>query len=112
MLADDGSTYGEGGGSATAVVDCVDSRCQTSFTALTGMTPCGPQGMQCDAATEICVARTPVGPAIVYNCVAVPPGCEGSRTCSCVAATLCTSGFNRCLDTGNNSVTCECPMCQ
>jgi hypothetical protein len=110
-VADDG-TMQDVAGTATAVVDCVDRTCLTSFAALAGSTPCGPQGMQCDSATEVCVARTPVGPAIIHDCQPVPPGCEGTRTCACVAQTLCVSGFNHCIDEGNNAVTCECPQCQ
>jgi hypothetical protein len=75
-------------------------------------TPCGPSGLVCRSDTEICVARTPVGPATVYTCEPVPQGCEQDRTCSCAGAVLCRDGFDVCSETGPNQLQCECPLCQ
>lgn len=75
-------------------------------------TPCGPSGLTCDAATEVCVAQTPIGPAIVYDCLPVPEGCEEDRSCGCAGAVLCESPFDVCSETGPNQLQCECPKCQ
>jgi hypothetical protein len=76
-------------------------------------TGCG-TGPPCDFATEICVVSTPVGPGEAYDCVAVPAGCTGDRTCDCVGDTLCTGTFDTCTDrpATANTVACECPQCQ
>ena len=74
-------------------------------------TPCGPT-LICDAATEICVARQPFGPAVVYECRAVPAGCEFDRTCGCAGASLCEPPFDACSDAGANAIDCACPPCQ
>ncbi len=79
--------------------------------ASTTRTPCGP-ALSCDTATEICVAREPVGPAITYACEPVPPGCESDRSCRCAGASLCQGAFSTCADAGPNAITCECPLCQ
>lgn len=73
--------------------------------------PCGP-ALTCDGATEICVSRQPVGPAVVYECVAAPSGCELERTCACAGATLCQAPFDTCTDVGAAAIDCECPACQ
>ena len=73
--------------------------------------PCGP-ALSCDTATEVCVAREPVGPAIIYACDPVPAGCESDRSCRCAGASLCQGAFGTCADAGPNSITCECPLCQ
>jgi hypothetical protein len=75
-------------------------------------TPCGPSGLACDRETEVCVARTPVGPAIFYGCEPVPAGCETDRSCACAGAALCTGAFDTCRETGDNRIECECPECQ
>lgn len=74
-------------------------------------TPCGPE-LTCDPATEVCVARTPVGPAIVYSCEPVPAGCEGDRSCGCAGAALCSEPFDACTETAKNTLECACPECQ
>jgi len=75
-------------------------------------TPCGPSGLVCDTQTEVCVARTPVGPAIVYECQPVPQGCESDRSCGCAGAALCQDPFHVCTELGANQIQCECPLCQ
>ncbi len=75
-------------------------------------TACGPLA-SCDRASEVCVSRHPVGPAIVHSCVPVPPGCESERSCACAGAALCTGAFALCRDDlGDNRIDCECPLCQ
>lgn len=74
-------------------------------------TPCG-LGLTCDAETEVCVARTPVGPAIVHSCEPVPAGCEEDRSCGCAGAVLCEGAFGVCTEVGENQLECECPQCQ
>ena len=76
-----------------------------------GSTQCGM--IICDPTTEICVESGPIGPTSAFDCVAVPPGCEGNRTCACVGATLCTGTFDSCFDSpAANTVLCECLGCQ
>jgi hypothetical protein len=74
-------------------------------------TPCGPAS-SCDTVSEMCVAREPVGPPIVYACAPVPAGCESDRSCRCAGASLCQGAFSTCADVGPNSVDCTCPLCQ
>ena len=74
--------------------------------------PCGPFGLTCDTAVEICVSRTPVGPAVVYSCDPVPAGCEQDRSCGCAGSTVCAAPFSDCTDVGLNSLQCECAQCQ
>jgi hypothetical protein len=67
----------------------------------------------CDVATQLCVVRTPVGPAQSFTCEPVPARCAADRSCACVQATVCTGGFSRCTDAADpDTVTCECPQCQ
>ena len=80
-------------------------------TASSTPTPCGP-ALSCDTASEVCVAREPVGPAIIYACAPVPAGCESDRSCRCAGASLCQGAFGTCVDAGPNSITCECLLCQ
>lgn len=75
-------------------------------------TPCGPLGLTCDAETEICIARTPVGPAIVHGCAPVPRGCEEDRSCGCAGAGACQAPFDLCTQVGENQLQCECLRCQ
>jgi len=105
--ADDGSVDS---GGLTASVDCVDGACRTSFAG--AVTACGPNAIACDTATEVCVAREPVGPAIVYECKPVPAACSADRTCGCLTSSLCTGGFDQCSDVGPNAIDCVCPLCQ
>ncbi len=74
-------------------------------------TVCGPE-LICSTATEICVERGPVGPAVIYSCEPVPLGCESDRSCACAAASLCQPPFDTCGDVGPNTIFCDCPMCQ
>ncbi len=83
-----------------------------AFAPPTDRMACGPTGLTCDPATEVCVARTPIGPAIVHSCEAVPAGCDADRTCGCAGAALCTGGFDRCTELGENELQCECERCQ
>jgi hypothetical protein len=105
--ADDGSTDSGGVG---ASVDCVAGTCQTAFSG--AVTPCGPSALACKTAAEVCVAREPVGPAIVYACKAVPAACKGDRSCTCMATSLCQAPFSECSDVGTNAIDCVCPLCQ
>ncbi len=74
-------------------------------------TTCG--NKTCNASLQICVEKAPVGPAISYECVAVPNGCENNRTCACVKSTICVGAYNVCTDVNTpNTVHCECPNCQ
>jgi len=77
-------------------------------------TRCAPtEGLYCDSATQICVVKGPVGPANTSSCQPVPSGCEGDRTCGCVAATLCEAPFDTCSPGEvENAVFCECLTCQ
>lgn len=108
-VADDGSAAG-GGNPGPVAVACNAGTCETSFSS-DATTPCGPE-LSCDAATEICVAREPVGPAITYTCEPAAAGCYNARGCACSAAALCTGGFNTCHDDAVNKITCECQLCQ
>ena len=75
-------------------------------------TPCGPSGLTCDPTQQICVSKTPVGPAVTYSCEPIPAGCEEDRSCVCAGPALCTSPFTLCTDIAPNSLQCECPECQ
>ena len=88
------------------------SQCRTTFGKSMAKTTCGPNGVVCDALTEVCVQREPVGPAIVYECKPIPVGCQERRDCACAGASLCTGGFNVCTDVAANTIDCMCPLCQ
>ena len=75
-------------------------------------TPCGPAGLSCQRDTEVCVARSPIGPAIVWSCQPVPSGCEEDRSCACAGAVLCAKPFDLCTEQGGNQLGCECAECQ
>ena|SRR5437867_12533151 len=75
-------------------------------------TPCG-FGRSCDSASEICVSRGPVGPAVIFACEPVPAGCELIHSCACAGASLCQAPFDTCRDEGPpNSIFCGCGACQ
>jgi hypothetical protein len=74
-------------------------------------TPCGPH-LRCDTEHEICVAKGPIGPAILYGCEPVPAGCEAERGCGCAGKSLCVSLFDTCREIGENALFCECIECQ
>jgi len=93
-----------------ASVDCVDNQCTTSFKA-PATTPCGASA-NCNSESEMCVMREPVGPAIVFECQPIPGLCFERRDCHCASATLCTAGFDVCVDQGPNTIDCTCPTCQ
>jgi hypothetical protein len=75
-------------------------------------TPCGPTGLTCQRDTEVCVARSPIGPAIVWSCEPVPSGCGADRSCACAGAVLCAEPFDLCTKQGGNRLGCECAVCQ
>ncbi len=77
-----------------------------------GETFCGASNLGCDPDSQICVGRTPVGPAIVYSCEPVPAGCEEDRSCACAGGALCQGAFYACTEAGENQLECECPQCQ
>jgi hypothetical protein len=74
-------------------------------------TPCGPS-LRCDREREICVAKEPIGPAIVYACKPVPAGCADDRGCGCAGKSLCEAPFDTCRELGENALSCECIECQ
>jgi hypothetical protein len=70
-------------------------------------TPCG--SGTCDYDSEICVACNCGGPTS-YQCVAVPAGCEGDRSCGCVGEDICSFATvaASCMDqSDDNTVLCE-----
>jgi hypothetical protein len=75
-------------------------------------TLCGPAGLTCQRDTEICVARSPIGPAIVWSCEPLPSGCEEDRSCACAGAALCAKPFDLCTQQAENRLGCECAQCQ
>ena len=75
-------------------------------------TTCGATGLTCDPDTEICLARTPIGPATVYSCEPIPSGCGDDRSCACAGPMLCDDAFHLCTELGDNQLQCECPRCQ
>ena len=77
-----------------------------------GETFCGASNLGCNPRAEICVGRTPVGPAIVYSCEPAPAGCEEDRSCACAGSALCQGAFYECTEAGENQLQCECPQCQ
>ena len=94
--------------SGPGIVQCVANMCQTTFPP--APTPCGPKS--CDPLTEVCVARSPIGPSIQYDCQPIPSGCDQDRTCSCAGVSLCTAPFTSCSEQGPNQLSCECLLCQ
>lgn len=80
-------------------------------TTTSSRTPCGPGGLSCDSASEICVSRYVGGPGPVYSCEPIPAGCESERTCGCMAPTLCQAPVEVCQDVGPNAIFCDCPPC-
>ncbi|HEX2679339.1 MAG TPA: hypothetical protein VHM19_21960, partial [Polyangiales bacterium] len=95
-----------------ALASCVSGTCRSSFNKSAKTTTCGPNNLTCDALTEICVRRAPVGPAIVYECKPLPVTCNERRNCACVSAGVCTGGYSVCRDEGPNTVGCDCPLCE
>ncbi|MFO0566424.1 MAG: hypothetical protein U0263_12215 [Polyangiaceae bacterium] len=52
------------------------------------------------------------GDASANHCVQVPKGCEGSPTCACMGANVCTAPFSACTDfSGVPGMSCSCPNC-
>jgi len=76
-------------------------------------TPCGPE-LRCDATSELCMIRGPVGPGVIHTCEPIPAGCESDRTCGCAATSLCQAPFDTCHDVEGpgDAIFCECLMCQ
>jgi len=73
-------------------------------------TPCGK--MSCNRATQICVIRSGIGPALQPRCEPVPDGCAADRSCDCVGTVLCTDLTNECHDKdADNTILCDCPFC-
>jgi hypothetical protein len=107
-VADDGTTAA---GGLPARVQCLNDTCQTTFDSVAETTPCG-TAAECDTASEVCVAREPVGPAIVYECRPLPGGCQDNRSCACTANALCDATFSACSDRGPNTISCMCLQCQ
>jgi hypothetical protein len=73
-------------------------------------TACGDQE-PCDRATEICVRRE-FGAGLAYECVALPDGCDGDRTCA-ACSTVCEEPADTCADREEeNTVACACIECR
>lgn len=70
----------------------------------------GEEVMYCERASEICVERE-LGAGIIYDCVALPDGCDAARDCaSCAAA--CEEPADTCADTDrDNTLSCACTEC-
>jgi len=76
-------------------------------------TPCGAGDLSCNAATEICVVETPVGPGEQVACKPLPAECGDDRSCACAGFTLCQSPFDFCSERAEpNTIVCECVQCQ
>ena len=75
-----------------------------------GTSACGPSGLTCDLASEVCVGN--VSFTVEHRCRPLPADCENDRVCGCVGATLCEQPFYLCTDSPEeNTVTCVCPAC-
>jgi hypothetical protein len=75
-------------------------------------TACGEDAVvYCDRASQICVERD-LGGGIVFDCVALPDGCDLTRDCaSCAEA--CEEPADTCADTGDdNTLSCACLECR
>ena len=104
---DDGGDSGDGKVADAAPGDDPDA-------SIGETTACPPTpDLRCNAATEICVVSTPVGPAETSSCEPLPDGCQADRTCGCAGAELCTGAFDTCSESeAENTIVCECPQCQ
>jgi hypothetical protein len=94
----------------TADADKVDADTDTDVDADTDavLTPCPPTvGLQCDRATEVCVVAGPYGPAEQSSCEPVTAGCEGDRTCDCLADALCPNPTDTCTERADNTIYCD-----
>jgi len=65
----------------------------------------------CTGANDACVSyETQLG--IQHHCVAIPPECGGSASCSCFGAATCLSPYRSCREySGLRGVYCSCPNC-
>ena len=92
---------------------CSDDAQSPTADAPPAMTNCGAGDLTCNAATEICVVQTPVGPSEQFACMPLPAGCANDRTCGCAGDTLCVGSFNTCSERAvPNTIACECLQCQ
>ncbi|MCE7893496.1 MAG: hypothetical protein DYH12_27970 [Sorangiineae bacterium PRO1] len=69
---------------------------------------------QCTGALTTCVAYDLQGGDVGggAHCVAIPKGCEGTPTCSCMGASACHSPYSACTDlSGVPGMSCSCPNC-
>lgn len=110
--ADDG-TVDDFTDSAHPSVTCQHRQCWTSFRSFGGKTPCGSQGLMCDAATELCKSTSGPGNTFATTCVPVPPECSTDRNCACLGARFCSGAATECYDdVFANGVACSCNLCQ
>jgi hypothetical protein len=110
--ADDG-TIDDFSNSAHPNVTCQNQQCWSSFHSFSGRTPCGSEGLSCDAATELCKTTSGAGSSVISKCVAVPQACSTNRTCKCLGSGFCTGAASECSeDPFANGVTCACTRCQ
>lgn len=73
-------------------------------------TTCGDDPvMYCERATEICVRRD-LGAGVIYECAALPGGCDATRDCASCDG-VCNES-DECLDgDSDNTIICSCTEC-
>ena len=70
------------------------------------VTICGPEELQCDPVTQVCLVRGPFGPTYFYSCATVPKKCEKEHTCKCLEQELCAPR-DTCVDQAENTILCD-----
>lgn len=119
---------------------CQLGRCVAAHTCLPALAACDSKPPDCDPGMIASIVGSCYGPCVPVSsctrvpscqvcvgldvcvvlsgevapnarCAPVPKGCEGDRSCGCLAPTYCTGGFNLCMDPEPNQIVCECPAC-